>query len=219
MKVAIFDFDGTVYEKETFSLLMNQLQAHPVYHKHYNKFLFSILPVFILRKIKLYPELRMKSFMMKKYLDVFKGLSEEDIIAFYTEIAHDMKEDFNKDVIARMQEHKNNNVHIMLVSGAFTPLLDAVLVDLPIDEIIGTIIPFKDGLYDPEGEIQHIQAKRKNEKIFEALDNKQIDWKNSYAYGDTFSDVSVLELVGNPVAVDPDKKLHAIAKKRKWEII
>lgn len=219
MKVAIFDFDGTVYKKETFSLLMDQLQAHPVYHKHYNKFFISILPIYILRKMKLYPELKMKSFMMKKYLDVFKGLSEDEIITFYNGIADDMKEDFNEEVIARMQEHKNNNVHIMLVSGAFTPLLDAVLVDLPIDEIIGTKIPFKDDLYNPDGEIEHIQAKRKNAKIHEALGDQHIDWENSYAYGDTFSDVSVLELVGNPVAVDPDKKLRATAIKHKWEII
>lgn len=219
MKVAIFDFDGTVYKKETFSLLMNQLQAHPVYHKHYTKFFISILPIYFLRKMKLYPEMKMRSFMMKKYLDVFKGLSEEEIIAFYTEISQDMKEDFNEEVIARMQTHKDNNVHIMLVSGAFTPLLDAVLADLPIDEVIGTKIPFRDGLYDADGEIQHIQARRKNEKIFEALGDKQIDWNNSFAYGDSFSDLSVLELVGNPVAVDPDKKLQDIATTRGWEII
>lgn len=219
MKVAIFDFDGTVYKKETFSLLMNQLQAHPVYHSHYNKFYISILPIYMAYKLKLCPEIKMRSFMMKKYLDVFKGLSEEEILTFYTEIAQDMKADFNEEVIARMEEHKRNNVHIMLVSGAFTPLLEAVLVDLPIDEIIGTKIPFKDGLYNPEGELQHVQAKRKNEEIAKALGDKQIDWDNSFAYGDSFSDLSVLEIVGNPVAVDPDKKLQQIAITREWEII
>lgn len=219
MKVAIFDFDGTVYKKETFALLMNQLQLHPVYHSHYNKFYMSILPIYIAYKLKLCPEMKMRSFMMKKYLDVFKGLSEKEILAYYTEISQDMREDFNDEVIARMLEHKKNNIHIMLVSGAFTPLLDAVLVDLPIDEIIGTKIPFKDGLYNTDGEIEHIQARRKNEEIFESLGDKQVDWENSFAYGDSFSDLSVLEIVGNPVAVDPDKKLQEVAIQREWEII
>lgn len=219
MKVAIFDFDGTVYKKQTFSVLMKQLQLHPVYHPHYNKFYMSILPIYIAYKLKLCPEMKMRSFMMKKYLDVFKGLSEEEIIAYYTEISQDMKEDFNEEVIARMLEHKKNNVHIMLVSGAFTPLLDAVLVDLPIDEIIGTKVPFKDGLYNPDGELHHVQAKRKNEEITKSLGDIQIEWDNSFAYGDSLSDVSVLEIVGNPVAVNPDKKLQKLATQRGWEII
>lgn len=219
MKVAIFDFDGTVYKKETFALLMNQLQVHPTYHKHYNKFYLSILPVYIAYKLKLYPEMKMRSFMMKKYLDVFRGLSEEEIIAYYKEIAESMADDFNEEVVTRMKQHKADGIYVMLVSGAFTPLLDAVLSDLPIDKIIGTKIPFKHNIYDPDGTLEHIQAHRKNEKINEVLDDKQIDWKNSFAYGDSFSDSSVLELVGNPVAVEPDKKLLQLAQERNWEII
>ena len=59
----------------------------------------------------------------------------------------------------------------------------------------------------------------KRRSILQALEGQQIDWENSYAYGDSFSDLPVLELVGNPVAVNPEEKLRSVAKARNWEII
>lgn len=219
MKVAVFDFDGTLYQKQTFPLLMKQLSTHPIYHKHYNKFYVSILPVFIARKLKLTSEVKMRTSMMKKYLNVFKGLTETEILAYYDEIAETMQADFNPDVLAALEKHVADGVHVMLVSGAFTPLLQPVVGHLPFDEIIGTDIPYSNSVYDPDGEFVHIQASRKTEVINASLANKTIDWKNSFAYGDSFSDLSVLEMVGNPVAVRPDARLQAVAENKGWKII
>ena len=107
----------------------------------------------------------------------------------------------------------------MLVSGAYTSLLTSVTKELQFDTIIGTEIPLKGEIIDYKTPIYHIQGLRKNEKIKEVLDGYDIDWQNSFAYGDSLSDLSVLELVGNPVAVSPEPRLHAIATERKWEIV
>jgi phosphoserine phosphatase len=39
------------------------------------------------------------------------------------------------------------------------------------------------------------------------------------AYGDTFSDVPMLELSENPVAVCPDERLRAEAQTRGWRVL
>ena len=104
----------------------------------------------------------------------------------------------------RLKQHVAENVHIMLVSGAYTSLLQSVTQELQFDTIIGTEIPMKEGKTDNRTPIYHIQGPRKNEKIQEVLQGKEVDWKNSFAYGDSFSDLPVLELVGNPVAVRPN---------------
>ena len=46
-----------------------------------------------------------------------------------------------------------------------------------------------------------------------------IDWQESFAYGDSRSDITLLEMVGRPVAVYPDKVLKARALERGWDII
>ena len=43
-----------------------------------------------------------------------------------------------------------------------------------------------------------------------------IDLRTSYAYADSSSDLPVLEAVGHPVAVRPDKRLRAVAEERGW---
>ncbi len=46
-----------------------------------------------------------------------------------------------------------------------------------------------------------------------------LDMKESWAYSDSFSDLPMLEAVGNPVAVNPDKRLRELALDRDWEIL
>jgi len=46
-----------------------------------------------------------------------------------------------------------------------------------------------------------------------------VDLSASYAYGDSITDQNMLSLVGNPVAVYPDTKLHALAKEKKWRVL
>lgn len=45
-----------------------------------------------------------------------------------------------------------------------------------------------------------------------------IDLKGSFAYSDSVTDLPMLELVGNPVAVNPDRELRRIATERSWRI-
>ncbi|HEX3736115.1 MAG TPA: HAD-IB family hydrolase [Solirubrobacterales bacterium] len=46
-----------------------------------------------------------------------------------------------------------------------------------------------------------------------------IDLAASYAYSDSISDLPMLRVVGNPVAVNPDPPLAAIAKEEGWQTL
>jgi phosphoserine phosphatase len=46
-----------------------------------------------------------------------------------------------------------------------------------------------------------------------------IDLTESYAYSDSLSDLPMLEAVGNPVVVNPDPALAAIAKEAGWQVM
>jgi phosphoserine phosphatase len=45
-----------------------------------------------------------------------------------------------------------------------------------------------------------------------------IDYPASYAYADSISDQSILEIVGHPVATYPDEDLLELAQERGWQI-
>lgn len=220
MKVAIFDFDGTLYANETFQLLMQHLKHHPKYSQEYKSFYRQILPLYIGYKAKIVPEKTMKERSMQLYINALGSLDKSSQKEYFSELKDAMRNDFNEDVVQRISKHKQEGTHIMLVSGAYTPLLHAVTNELPFNDIIGTEIPYiADGQFDKQKKVYHIQGKRKNEMIMKALAGKDIDWANSFAYGDSYSDLPVLELVGNPIAVKPEKRLHNLAKERHWEVL
>lgn len=219
MRVAIFDFDGTLYSKETFQLMMDHLKHHPEHNARYRQFFRNILPPYIGSKLKIYPEKKMRARSVQAYLAALETFSQRDLENFFREIADKMHGDMNQRVVERLRQHVADNDHVMLVSGAFVPLLHAATKHMPIKMIIGTEIPYKNSILDHKASISHIQGVLKTEKIKEALQGKDIDWKNSSAYGDSLSDLPVLELVGRPVAVQPEPRLLTVAKQRNWEII
>ncbi|PID98082.1 MAG: HAD-IB family hydrolase [Actinobacteria bacterium] len=45
------------------------------------------------------------------------------------------------------------------------------------------------------------------------------DMSRSYAYSDSVTDIPLLEAVGHPVAVNPDKGLREVAEERGWQIL
>jgi hypothetical protein len=45
-----------------------------------------------------------------------------------------------------------------------------------------------------------------------------IDLAESFAYSDSITDLPMLEAVGHPVAVNPDRDLRRVAAERGWEI-
>jgi HAD superfamily hydrolase (TIGR01490 family) len=48
---------------------------------------------------------------------------------------------------------------------------------------------------------------------------KLVDFPTSYFYSDSLNDIPLLELVTNPVAVDPDEKLKQFALGQAWPVI
>ncbi len=46
-----------------------------------------------------------------------------------------------------------------------------------------------------------------------------IDLSASYAYSDSATDIPMMEAVGHPVAVNPDRVLARLAKEREWDVV
>ncbi len=61
-------------------------------------------------------------------------------------------------------------------------------------------------------------GEQKAEAIRQLAKRSRIDLAGSYAYSDSITDVPMLEVVGNPVAVNPDRDLRHAAEERGWEV-
>lgn len=223
-KLAIFDFDGTLYPFETFTFLIDQLKKQSGFQSKHSKFNRQFFVTYVLYKLKIIPKHKMRERALTTFIQLFAGMTRNDIYRFFENAYLDMKDRVNADVLRELQELKERGFVIVLVSGAVRPLLEIVNRDIPFDILVGSEIPIKNDAYDEHGEIIYIQGEMKVEGLMNALHNEgitnsEINWEESFAYADSESDLPILELVGHPVCVAPDNKLREIAISRKWEVI
>lgn len=83
---------------------------------------------------------------------------------------------------------------------------------------LGTVAEHKGGYYTGRlvGDLLHGQAKA---TAIEAMAREgAYDLTASYAYGDSMNDVYMLGAVGNPCAINPDRRLRRHARHQDWPI-
>ena len=220
MKVALFDFDGTLYPHETFETLREHLQSHPKYKKNYKRFVRYFAPTYFGYKLRLVPKIKMQRRALESYILSFKGYTKSDIDEFFSDVAKSMSRELRIPLLEKIKQLKKDNYYVVLISGAFIPLLEALFKGVGFDYIVGSTVNYnKSGQVDSKVRFERVFAERKIEILKEHFRGEKIDWNNSQAYSDSISDLKMLELVGQPVAVTPDSALQSIAERNNWKII
>jgi len=74
-----------------------------------------------------------------------------------------------------------------------------------------------EGCYTGEMEF-YAYGENKAVAMREIAEREGIDLSGSWAYSDSATDLPMLEAVGRPVAVNPDRALAKIARERDWEV-
>jgi HAD superfamily hydrolase (TIGR01490 family) len=118
-----------------------------------------------------------------------------------------------------VREHKEKGHWTVIATAAGEYVSEKVRVQLGADDKIAAMAPVRDGrLTDeicrplPFGEGKEVLARRYAEA-------RGIDLSECYFYSDSMADLPLLQAVGNPVAVNPQRKLKAIAESRGWPIL
>ncbi len=123
------------------------------------------------------------------------------------------------EALAIIDEHRRANRRVVVISSSPVEVVAPLGKYLGIDEIIGTRPEIdEDGLYTGRLEF-YAYGPGKAEAMVELAERDGISLQDSYAYSDSITDVPMLEVVGHPVAVNPDKELRDVALERDWLIV
>jgi HAD superfamily hydrolase (TIGR01490 family) len=123
------------------------------------------------------------------------------------------------DVLSELRNHMDAGRQVWLLTASPNVLAGIIARDLRLSGAIGTTLELHDGRFtgEIEGELVHGPIKAQAAKELAA--SLGADLAACYAYSDSVADVPLLELVGNPVAVNPDPGLLAFATERAWPIL
>jgi HAD superfamily hydrolase (TIGR01490 family) len=117
--------------------------------------------------------------------------------------------------IRRVREHKRLGHRTVLITGALSFVVEPLR---PLfDEIIAAEMGVKpDGTY--AGELTDVPptGETRAQLLLDYCEAEGLSMAESVAYADSTSDLPMLEAVGFPVAVNPETRLAALARKRGW---
>ena len=159
---------------------------------------------------------------MEDLSGIFKGASEEEVLEVFHWVADNyIFESLHNDVIEILDQHKQRGDTVLIVSGAFSGLVDIVGQRLGVPNVIGTKLEVIDckhtgRIVEP---ICFGENKVKLLKGFLNHNGLEIDKPSSFAYADSIFDVSLLRLVANPVATYPDDDLRRLAEHNHWRML
>lgn len=106
-----------------------------------------------------------------------------------------------------IEEHRRQGHHIAIVTASPSVMVEPIARELGADHLIATELEVIDGLFT--GEVLHFnKGESKVERIKELAEALHYNLDDSFAYSDSYTDLPMLNLVGNPTAVNPDRPLR-----------
>jgi fatty acyl-CoA reductase len=117
--------------------------------------------------------------------------------------------------IRRVREHRALGHRTVLITGALD-LAIGPLRPLFDDIVAPSLAQRADGTYRGELTAVPPTGEARAQALFDYADERGFDVAEGVAYADSTSDLPMLEAVGFPVAVNPETRLAALARKRGW---
>ncbi len=119
---------------------------------------------------------------------------------------------------ACVDEHRRTGRRIILVTGSLDFIMAPLAHQISADELVASTLGESSGCFT--GMLTHapISDDEKARRVQELARAHDLDLPRCYAYGDSVADLPMLEAVGHPRAVNPDKRLAAIARSRDWPV-
>lgn len=113
--------------------------------------------------------------------------------------------------------HRKQGHDLVIVSASARILVEPIAQELGIDMIVATEAEVVDGKLT--GTItRYLKGPAKEEAIRELAAERGYNLEDCYAYSDSTTDIPMLEIVGHPVAVNPERGLRKHAAEQGWEI-
>jgi HAD superfamily hydrolase (TIGR01490 family) len=117
-----------------------------------------------------------------------------------------------------LDEHIAAGHSVWLVTATPVEIGSLIARRLGVTGSLGTIAEHEDGFYTGRlvGDLLHGPAKGEAIKALAA--REELDLAACSAYSDSFNDLPMLTMVGDPCAINPDARLRAYAREQGWRI-
>jgi HAD superfamily hydrolase (TIGR01490 family) len=211
-KLAIFDVDFTLTKRETLlEFYRFMIKKDPKHILHLPKIIaYSSLYV-----MKLIPLKRLK----EGFISFVDGIKQEDMRNHVKEFYEKrLSKILYEDAIVMMRKLKAEGCKIYLISASAEFYLNELYNIKEVDKVIGTRFICDAGVHKGSMHGENCKGEEKVKRLMEELkkENIEVDFKASYMFSDSLSDLPLLNLVGNPYLINY-KKHHDSIEILRWK--
>ncbi|MBD3272829.1 HAD-IB family phosphatase [Candidatus Dependentiae bacterium] len=133
---------------------------------------------------------------------------------------NDCKNYIYKDAYERLQRHKKDGLKTIMVDAGISQLYDELIKNYKFDYAFTSSLEFKNGMSTGKLKGEPCSGKQKY-KLVKKLIEEELggSLKDVIFYANSHNDIMLLEHVGKPIAVNPNKKLQKKANKKGWPVL
>jgi HAD superfamily hydrolase (TIGR01490 family) len=154
-----------------------------------------------------------------RVLDAIKGATVEDLTALGGDVIPRLVDDVRRESQGFLELHREAGRDTYMVTASPIEIVRQLAAELEMTGAIATVAEVVDGVYTGNLSEPFCYGPGKAQAIAKLAAEKGYDLALSYGYSDSVSDLPMLETVGHPVAVNPDRELERIARARGWPIV
>jgi HAD superfamily hydrolase (TIGR01490 family) len=151
-------------------------------------------------------------------LQLTKGWDRDEVERLVRDVIIDVIDPYvYQEALDLMALHRSERRAIYIVSSSPEEVVRPLARHVGVSGVLATRARIEEGKYTGELEF-YCAGEGKAEAVRTLAERMGIDLAGSYAYTDSVADLPMLEAVGHPVAVNPDRELRKQAEERGWDI-
>ncbi len=211
MRLAIFDLDNTLLHGDSDhawgEFLCEQgvvsteeyRQANDYFYEQYKQ---GSLDIYEFLEFALRP---LKNLPRQQLIELHHQFMQQQVLPMITPKSREL-----------LKHHKDQGDFLLIITATNAFVTFPIAKELGVDDIMATMPEEIDGQYTGKVAGTPCFQDGKVTRLKEWLESSELTLKDSYFYSDSCMDLPLLELVDNPVAVDADEKLTAVATAKGW---
>lgn len=154
-----------------------------------------------------------------RILQAVEGAKQADLLSLNEEIIPRLINKVRPESRSLVEMHHEAGRDTWIVSASPIELVDPLARSLGMTGGIATASEVVDGIYTGRLNGPFVYGEGKAEAIGKLAADQGYDLRLCYSYSDSVSDLPMLEMVGHPVAVNPDSGLESLAQQRGWPTV
>ena len=213
-KLAIIEIDGTLYRWQLVHEIVFTLKRRGVFTDEAAKSLDDAYTGWLARAL---PYKSYESKVVHTLIDSLPDIPPRLFDEVAQEVANKSGRKTYVYTLRLIKQLKQRGYLLVALSGSQQEVAELFAGQYGFDDCIGSLYERKDGKFT--GKLLRDVPGNKDVIIKEYAAKHGYSLKDSVAVGDSGSDVSILKLVDNPIAFNPDSNLYSIAILNGWKVV